>query len=82
MVYCLDLPTKHQSSIEGNGSLQHTIVFGGLAQKLSQGKRKIVACFQRTYMLTVVAAKFGKDSEQYQKAGGTKNQDAKKLRKK
>lgn len=40
-------------------------------------KEKLLRAFSER-MLTGVAAKFGKDSEQYQKAGGTKKSERKK----
>ena len=44
-------------------------------------KEKLLRAFTER-MLTGVAAKFGKDSEQYQKAGGTKKSDRKKHKRK
>ena len=44
-------------------------------------KEKLLRAFSER-MLTGVAAKFGKDSEQYQKAGGTKKSDRKKPKRK
>ena len=44
-------------------------------------KEKLLRSFTER-MLTGVAAKFGKDSEQYQKAGGTKKSERKKTKRK
>jgi uncharacterized protein YukE len=44
-------------------------------------KEKLLRAFSER-MLTGVAAKFGKDSEQYQKAGGTKTSERKKPKRK
>lgn len=44
-------------------------------------KEKLLRAFSER-MLTGVAAKFGKDSEQYQKAGGTKKSERKKPKRK
>ena len=44
-------------------------------------KEKLLRAFSER-MLTGVAAKFGKDSEQYQKAGGNKKSDRKKHKRK
>ncbi len=55
-----------------------------LADSLSSSlkeKEKLLRSFTER-MLTGVAAKFGKDSEQYQKAGGTKKSDRKKSKRK
>jgi uncharacterized protein YukE len=55
-----------------------------LADSLSSNlkeKEKLLRSFTER-MLTGVAAKFGKDSEQYQKAGGTKKSERKKPKRK
>ena len=55
-----------------------------LADSLSSSlkeKEKLLRSFTER-MLTGVAAKFGKDSEQYQKAGGTKKSERKKPKRK
>lgn len=51
-----------------------------LSSSLKEKERVLRSLTER--MLTGVAAKFGKDSEQYQKAGGTRKSDRKKPKRK
>jgi uncharacterized protein YukE len=58
----------------------HLSLADSLNSSLKEKERLLRSFTER--MLTGVAAKFGKDSEQYQKAGGTKKSERKKPKRK
>lgn len=80
----LSVETYQQSIDQVSSAMEAYNTQLSLADSLSSSlkeKEKLLRSFTER-MLTGVAAKFGKDSEQYQKAGGIKKSDRKRPKRK